>query len=77
LTVPKPTPVTRPVEELMVAIVKSLLDQLPPETVEEKVVVPPTHMVWFPLRVPGEGGSVTVIVLVAETLAQPPVPVTV
>jgi len=40
VAVPADTPVTRPVEALMVATPVALLDQLPPETVEAKVVVP-------------------------------------
>ena len=77
VAVPAVTLVIRPVDALIIATLRVLLDQVPPGTVEEKVDVPPTHTSWFPLRVPAEGGSVTVIVLVAETLAQPPVPVTV
>ena len=45
MAVPAATPVTRPVEALMVATPVALLDQLPPETVEAKVVVPATHTV--------------------------------
>ena len=77
MAVPAATPVTRPEEASTVAIVGSLLVQVPPEIVELKVDVPATHTAWFPPRVTAAGGSVTVIVLVAETLAQPPVPVTV
>ena len=77
MAVPAATPVTRPVEALMVATPVALLDQLPPETVEAKVVVPATHTVWVPLRVPAEGAAETVTVRVAVALAHPPVPVTV
>jgi len=77
VAVPAATPVTRPEEASTVAIVGSLLVQVPPEIVELKVDVPATHTAWFPPRVTAAGGLVTVIVLVAETLAQPPVPVTV
>jgi hypothetical protein len=63
------------VEALMVATPAALLDQLPPEMVEAKVVVPETQTVWVPLRVPAEGAAVTVTVRVAVALAQPPVPV--
>ena len=77
VAVPADTPVTRPVDSLIEATRDALLDQLPPETVEVKVVVPATQMAWLPLRVPGEGAAVTVTVRFAETLAQPPVPVTV
>ena len=77
VAVPAATPVTRPVEALMVATPAALLDQLPPEIVEAKVVVPETQTVWVPLRVPAEGAAVTVTVRVAVALAQPPVPATV
>jgi hypothetical protein len=77
VAVPAATPVTRPEEASTVAIVGSLLVQVPPEKVDVKVVVLATHTAWFPPRVTAAGGLVTVIVLVAETLAQPPVPVTV
>ena len=77
VAVPAATPVTRPVEALIVATPVALLDQLPPETVEAKVVVPETQTVWVPLRVPAEGAAVTVTVRVAVALAQPPVPTTV
>ncbi len=52
----------------------ALLDQVPPETVDVKVVVPAMQMAWLPLRVPGEGGAVTVTIRVAVALVQPPVP---
>jgi len=77
VAVPAATLVTRPVEALMVATPVALLDQLPPEMVEAKVVVPETQTVWVPLRVPAEGAAVTVTVRVAVALAQPPVPATV
>ena len=74
---PAETPVTRPVEALTVATPVALLDQLPPDIVELKVVVSVAQMLWVPLRVPVVGDAVTVTVLVAVALAQPPVPVTV
>ena len=77
VAVPADTPVTRPVEALIEATPVALLDQLPPETVEAKVVVPATHRVWVPLMVPAEGAAVMVIVRVAVALAHPPVPATV
>jgi len=70
VAVPAAKPVTRPVEALMVATPVALLDQLPPETVEAKVVVPATHRAWVPLRVPAVGGVVTVIAVAAETVEQ-------
>ena len=74
---PAVTPVTRPVEALMVATLVALLIQLPPDTVEPKMVVPVTQILWFPLRVPAAGGVLMVTVRVAVAFAQPPVPVTV
>ena len=74
---PAVKPVTRPVVELTVAMLVSLLDQAPPVMVEEKVVVALTQMFCVPLRVPAVGAAVTVTVRVAVALAQPPVPVTV
>jgi hypothetical protein len=75
--VPVSTPVTTPVEAFTVATEVLLLDQLPPVTVEEKIVVEPTQIACVPLSVPAVAGAVTVTVLVAVALAQPPVPVTV
>jgi hypothetical protein len=54
----------------MVATPVALLDQLPPETFEAKVVVPDTHTVWVPLRVPALGGLVTVTAVAADTVEQ-------
>jgi len=77
VAVPAVKPVTNPVVALTVAMLVSLLDQLPPLTVEANVVVPATQMLCVPLRVPAEAGAVTVTVLDAVALAQPPVPTTV
>jgi hypothetical protein len=77
VAVPAETPVIRPVETLIVATLVALLVQLPPETVEPKVVVPVTQILWFPLRVPVDGGAVIVTMRVAVAFAHPPVPVTV
>ena len=71
---PAATPFTTPVEAFTVAIPVALLDQLPPDTVEVNVVVPPTQIPCVPLRVPADGGAVTVTDLVAVAFAQPPVP---
>ena len=70
VAVPADTPVTSPVEALMVATPVALLVQLPPEIVDAKVVVPATQAVWVPLRVPAVGGVVTVMVEAAETVEQ-------
>ena len=77
VAVPAVTPVTRPEVALTVATAGVLLDQAPPEMLEEKVVVALTQMFCVPLRVPAVGAAVTVTVRVAVALAQPPVPVTV
>ena len=74
---PAVTPVTRPVEELMVATPDALLVQVPPDIVEVKVVVSERQTVWVPLRVPTVGAADTVRLRVAVALAQPPVPETV
>ena len=76
VAVPAATPVTTPEEALIVATLVELLDQEPPLTVEVKVDVPLIQMFWVPLRVPAMV-AVTVTVLVAVALEQPPVPVTV
>ena len=52
-------------------------DQLPPVTEDVKVEVPFAQIAVVPEMVPAEGTAVTVTVAVVETLAQPPVPVTV
>jgi hypothetical protein len=70
VAVPADTPVTSPVEVLIVATPVAPLVQLPPETEDVKVVVPATQMVWVPLRVPAVGGVVTVMVEAAETVEQ-------
>ena len=77
MAVPADTPVTSPVETLMVATPVALLVQLPPVNVDVKVVVPATQTVWVPLRVPADGAAVTVTVRVAVAFVQPPEPVTV
>ena len=71
VAVPADTPVTRPVEALIVATPVALLDQLPPVTVEAKVVVPATQIACVPLRVPALAGAVTVRVPLAVLV--PPV----
>ena len=77
MAVPAAIPVTSPVVALTVAIAGVLLDQAPPVTVEVKVDVPLTQMLWFPLSVPAVGAVVTVTVRVSVAFEQPPVPVTV
>ena len=77
VAVPAVKPVTNPVVALTMAMLVSLLDQLPPDTVEVNVVLPPTQIPCVPLRVPADAGAVTITVLVAVALAQVPVPTTV
>ena len=77
VAVPAVKPVTNPVVALTVAMLVSLLDQVPPVMEELKVVVPLTQMLWFPLSVPAVGAVVTVTEREAVALAQPPVPGTV
>jgi hypothetical protein len=75
--VPALTPATAPVDALMVATAGVAEDQLPPVTEEVSVEVPFAQIPVVPEMVPGVGTAVTVTVAVVETLAQPPVPVTV
>ena len=77
VAVPAVKPVTNPVVALTVAMLVSLLDQLPPITVELKVVVLFAQTSCVPLSVPADAGVVMVTVLVAVAFAHPPVPTTV
>ena len=77
VAVPAVKPVTNPVVALTVAMLVSLLDQLPPLTVELKVVVLFAQTSCVPLSVPADAGVVMVTVLVAVAFAHPPVPTTV
>ena len=52
-------------------------DQVPPDTLDVKVVVPFEHSSCVPLNVPADGAAVTVTTLVAVALAHPPAPETV
>ncbi len=73
--VPADTPVTAPVEALMVATAVVAEDQAPPVTDELKVEVPLEQIAVVPEIVPAEGAAVTVTVAVVVALAQPPLPV--
>ncbi|MNF12654.1 hypothetical protein D3C80_2142200 [compost metagenome] len=66
-----------PVVASTVAMPASLLDQLPPVTLELNVVVPDTQIACPPDKVPALGGVVTVTVLIAVASEHPPVPNTV
>ena len=73
--VPAATPVTAPVEALMVATAGVAEDQAPPVTEELKVEVPLEQIAVVPEIVPAEGAAVTVTVVVVVAFAQPPEPV--
>ncbi|MFM8658825.1 MAG: hypothetical protein ACKOCQ_02670 [Candidatus Nitrosotenuis sp.] len=75
--VPAATAATAPVEALIVATEVVAEDQLPPVTEEDSVDEPLEQIAVVPEMVPADGAAVTVTVLVAVALAQPPVPVTV
>ena len=77
VAVPASTPATIPEVALTLAMLVSLLDQLPPLTVELKVVVLFAQTSCVPLSVPADAGVVMVTVLVAVAFAHPPVPTTV
>jgi hypothetical protein len=72
--VPAESPVTIPVAEVTVATPAFALDQVPPLVVEVSVEVKPTQTVVAPEMVPATGAAVTVIVLLATALGQPPTP---
>ncbi len=71
---PALTPVTAPVEALMVATAVVAEDQTPPVIEELKVEVPLEQIAVVPEIVPAEGAAVTVTVVVVVAFAQPPVP---
>ena len=77
VAVPADTPVITPVFALTVAIAVLLVDHVPPDTVDVKVVLLPTGVMFTPAKVPAFGGIVTVTVLVAIASAQLPEPATV
>ena len=66
-----------PVVPSIVATAGVALVQVPPATVDEKVVLPATQAVVVPDKVPALGAAVMVTVLVSVTSEHPPVPVTV
>ena len=74
VAVPAPIPVTKP-EASTVAIVEELVDQVPPVSLEVKVVVEPTQISWFPETVPAFGApgaalTVTVLPVVTQELSE-------
>lgn len=72
---PADAPLTTPVDEI-VATEGVPEDHVPPVPVEESVAVPLAQIAVVPESVPAEGAAVTVTVVVAVTVAQPPIPVT-
>ena len=70
---PAVTPLITPVDALIVATAGVPELQVPPDTVDVKVVVPLTQMACVPLKVPAVGGAVIVTATVAVTAEQPPV----
>ena len=73
--VPAVTPVTAPVDELIVATAGVAEVQAPPVTVELSVEELFEQIAVVPESVPAEGAAVTVTVEVAVAFAHPPVPV--
>ncbi len=65
-------PVINPLLEFTLATEVSELDQIPPETVDEKLTVFPLHMLSSPLSIPAIGDEITDIVLLERTSAHTP-----
>ena len=77
VALPADTPTMAPLAVLMVATAGLEEVQVPPETEEPKVTESPIQMFCVPDKVPADTGAVTVTVLVAVALGQPPEPRTV
>jgi len=77
VTVPALMFVIKPVEELIVAILGSPLDHVPPATVDVNVFVPDKQIVCAPLNTPTLAAPLIFIDVDAVALIQPPVPNTV
>ena len=77
LAEPALTPTINP--ELALTVATTVFEELhvPPPAVDVRLVVAPAHTIGLPLKTPAIGAAVTVTVLVAVALAQPPVPKTV
>lgn len=73
---PADIPIILPAVET-VAIAGFEVPQVPPDTVEEKVVDRPTQIACVPLKVPALGTAVTVMAIVFVAFGQPPKPATV
>lgn len=63
VAVPPDTPVTIPVP-LMVAIIKGVLDHVPPVVTSPSGVVMPAHIAELPVIAAGEGETVIIFVTV-------------
>jgi hypothetical protein len=70
VAVPAATPVTTPEDAFTVATPVALLDQVPPETVEENNTELALQISCWPLKVPAEGGIVTLTKVAGETVEQ-------
>ncbi len=70
VAVPAPIPEITP-EELTVATAALLVVHAPPETVEAKVVVDPTHIDCVPESVPAEGGVVKLSTILSDIVEVP------
>ena len=77
VAIPGAIPFINPVAEFIVATVISDEFQAPPAVEDENNVLDPTQILCVPLKVPGLGDAVTVIISCAVALPQPPVPLTV
>ena len=77
VAVPSATGVTTPVVAFIVATDSSSLLHTPPADVLLNVVVPFEQIDCVPLNEPATGAAVTVTVLVAVSLLQPPLPATI
>ena len=64
VTVPPDHPNTAPVVPSTVAMYISLLDHVPPAGVEFNVLVTPAQKTSVPVIVPGNGLTVTIVVLI-------------
>ena len=73
--VPALTPATAPVDASIVATAGVAEDQLPPVTEEVSVEEPFAQMLVVPEIVPAFGTAVTVTIVDATALVQPPVPI--
>jgi uncharacterized membrane protein YagU involved in acid resistance len=63
VAVPAATPLISPVDALIVAIPVLPEVQLPPATVELKVLEPPTQILCVPLNVPADGAVVACVMI--------------